>query len=67
MSDLSLVSIDDMFDEIGKRCDSYVFAYNQNRDKDSNDAVVQFKEGLAALGLCEIAKRDILNNQRIVT
>ena len=67
MTDLSLVSIDDMLDEIGKRCDSYVVAYNQNRDKENNDAVVQFKEGLAALGLCELAKRDIMEHQRIVT
>jgi len=52
MTELSLVPLDDILDELGKRVDSYVFAYVTEHDKVRDKSQVSFRGGkYSCLGL----------------
>jgi hypothetical protein len=64
MTDLSLVSIDDMVDEIKRRSDCMVIAVLTVEDK--FDPIVSCKYGddfLKAIGMCEQIKKVIYHNE----
>ena len=60
--DLSLVSIDEMAEEIAKRSDSFIFACVMNETKDKDYRLIHFSGSkVACLGLSEVVSHVLRN------
>ena len=64
MMDLSLVSIDDMLDELDRRCKSFISAYQTFSDSDKEVIMTRYGNGkwFDATRLSNILNNDCLNN-----
>jgi len=62
--DLTLVSMDEMVDEIKKRFDTLCILTRRQVDKDNDDLCYHFKDKVGCLGLMDIAKNNIAMDYR---
>lgn len=66
MTDLSLISMDELIKEINKRTDVCVVAYVQKLSNNTEQSHFYFHGGrFAAIGLCEAMKCKIVNEVNI--
>ena len=65
--DLSLVLLDDIYQELCNRFDSFILCYVNNRGDKTEEVQINFKGGkLACIGLAEHCKDKILADMRKV-
>ena len=64
MSDLSLLPIEELFNEISKRCENAIFSYERFEGGDILSDIRTLYKGnaLQCLGLCEMTKNHIIEN-----
>lgn len=64
MSDLALISMDDLVTEIKKRYDTVVILVRKQITEDKDDIRYHFKDKLGVLGLMRVADEGIKNSFR---
>ncbi len=63
MTDLSLILLEDILNELKKRYEAYIFSYKNSLDKDTEETAHHFHGGkTSCIGLVEQFKHGLLND-----